>query len=51
MDLSLKSLFDHPTATQLSEEIEQLLIAKLDAMTEEEARERLQFLNEKREEA
>jgi amino acid adenylation domain-containing protein len=51
VDLSLKSLFDHPTVAQLSQEIEQLLLAKLNAMTDEEAEERLKFLIERREEA
>jgi amino acid adenylation domain-containing protein len=51
VDLSLKSLFDHPTVAQLSQEIEQLLVAKLNAMTEEEAEERLKSLTEQREEA
>ncbi|MGC1290766.1 MAG: phosphopantetheine-binding protein [Candidatus Acidiferrales bacterium] len=51
VDLSLKSLFDHPTVAQLSQEIEKLLVAKLNAMTEKEAEERLKFLMERREEA
>jgi amino acid adenylation domain-containing protein len=51
VDLSLKSLFDHPTVAQLSQEIEQVLLAKLNAMTEEEAEERLKFLMERGEEA
>lgn len=51
VEVSLKCLFDHPTVAQLSQEIEQLLVAKLNAMTEEEAEERLKFLTERREEA
>jgi acyl carrier protein len=37
IDLSLKSLFDSPTAAELSSEVERLLMAKLEAMTDEEA--------------
>jgi amino acid adenylation domain-containing protein len=37
IELSLKSLFDSPTAAELSSEVERLLIAKLEAMTDEEA--------------
>ncbi len=51
VDLSLKTLFDHPTAAQLSGEIEKLIVAKLQAMSEEEAEKRLKFLTERREEA
>ncbi len=51
VEVSLKSLFDHPTVRNLAGEIEQLLVAKLNAMTEEEAEERLKFLTERREEA
>ena len=50
VDLSLKSLFDHPTVAELSHEIEQLLVAQLNAMSEEEAEKRLQFMTGKREE-
>lgn len=46
VEVSLKSLFDHPTVRDLASEIEQLLVAKLNAMTEEEAEERLKFLTE-----
>ncbi|MCU1307535.1 MAG: Peptide synthetase [Acidobacteriaceae bacterium] len=42
VELPLLSLFDHPTVAELSAEIEQLLVAKLDAMSEDEARLRLQ---------
>ncbi len=51
VDLSLKSLFDHPTVAQLAQEIEQLLVARLNAMTEQEAEERLKLLTERKEEA
>jgi amino acid adenylation domain-containing protein len=37
VDLSLLSLFDHPTVAELSAEIEQLLISELEAMSEDEA--------------
>lgn len=37
IELSLKSLFDSPTVAKLSSEIETLLLAKLEAMTDEEA--------------
>jgi amino acid adenylation domain-containing protein len=37
VELSLRSLFDHPTIAEISSEIERLLYAKLQAMTEEEA--------------
>ncbi len=37
VDLSLLSLFDRPTVAELALEVEQLLIAKLEAMSEEEA--------------
>lgn len=36
--LSLRTLFDAPTVRQLSSEIEQLIIAKLEAMSDEEVR-------------
>jgi amino acid adenylation domain-containing protein len=38
VDLSLRSLFDSPTVAKLSAEVERLLLAKLEAMSEEEAR-------------
>ena len=38
IDLSLRSLFDAPTVAALSGEIERLLLEKLEAMSEEEAR-------------
>ncbi len=38
VDLSLRTLFEAPTIRQLSTEIEQHILAKLEAMTEEEAR-------------
>lgn len=37
IDLSLRSLFDAPTVSELSTQVEALLLAKLEAMTEEEA--------------
>ena len=37
IELSLKSLFDAPTVAKLSEEVESLLLAKLEAMSEDEA--------------
>lgn len=37
VELTLKSLFDAPTAARLSSEVESLLMAKLEAMTDEEA--------------
>ena len=37
IDLSLRSLFDAPTVSKLSTQVEALLLAKLEAMTEEEA--------------
>jgi acyl-CoA synthetase (AMP-forming)/AMP-acid ligase II/acyl carrier protein len=47
VELSVKNLFDHPTVSQLSQEIQQLLIAELDAMSEEEAEKRLKFMTER----
>jgi amino acid adenylation domain-containing protein len=37
VELTLKSLFDSPTAAKLSAEVETLLMAKLEAMTDDEA--------------
>jgi amino acid adenylation domain-containing protein len=37
VELSLRSLFDHPTIAEISSEIERLLYAKLHEMTDEEA--------------
>jgi amino acid adenylation domain-containing protein len=37
IELTLLSLFDHPTVSSLSAEIERLLMARLDAMSEDEA--------------
>jgi acyl carrier protein len=37
VELSLKSLFDAPTVSELSRSIESLLITKLEAMTDDEA--------------
>ena len=44
VEVPLLSLFDHPTVSELSAEVERLMIAKLDAMSEEEAQ-RLLALN------
>lgn len=44
IDIPLLGLFDHPTVADLSAEIERLMIARLDAMSEEEAQ-RLIALN------
>jgi len=38
VELSLRSLFDAPTVARLSAEVERLLVEKLDAMTEADAR-------------
>jgi amino acid adenylation domain-containing protein len=38
VDLPLRSLFDHPTIREISSEIDSLLQAKLNSMSEEEAR-------------
>ena len=37
VELSLRSLFDHPTIAEISAEIERLLYSKLHMMTDEEA--------------
>jgi acyl carrier protein len=37
VELSLRSLFDHPTIAEISSEIERLVYAKLQTMTDEEA--------------
>ena len=44
VEVPLLSLFDHPTVEELSGEVERLMVAKLEAMSEEEAQ-RLLFLN------
>jgi surfactin family lipopeptide synthetase A len=44
VELSLHSLFEAPTVAELSAEVELLLFAKLDAMSEEEAQQRLDAL-------
>lgn len=44
VELSLHSLFEAPTVAELSAEVERLLFAKLDAMSEEEAQQRLDAL-------
>jgi acyl carrier protein len=44
VELSLRSLFEAPTVAELSNEVERLLFAKLDAMSEEEAQHRLDAL-------
>ena len=38
VELPLRSLFDHPTMREMSEEIEGLILAKLESMHDEEAR-------------
>jgi amino acid adenylation domain-containing protein len=49
VELSLFSLFDHPTLEDMSLEIEKLILAKVEAMSEEEQRALSQFaLEEKR---
>jgi amino acid adenylation domain-containing protein len=47
VDISLLKLFDHPTVADLAAEVERLMVAKLDAMSEEEAQ-RLVALNTER---
>jgi acyl carrier protein len=37
VELPLLTLFDHPTVVDLAAEVEQLMVAKLDAMSEDEA--------------
>jgi len=44
VDVPLLKLFDHPTVADLAAEVERLMVAKLDAMSEEEAQ-RLLALN------
>ena len=44
VEIPLLSLFDHPTVSELSVEVERLMVARLDAMSEEEAQ-RLLALN------
>jgi amino acid adenylation domain-containing protein len=44
VDVPLLSLFDHPTVADLAAEVERLMVAKLDAMSEDEAQ-RLLALN------
>jgi acyl carrier protein len=44
VEVPLLSLFDHPTVSELSVEVEQLMVARLDAMSDEEAQ-RLLALN------
>jgi len=44
VEVPLLGLFDHPTVAELAREVEQLIVAKLDAMSEEEAQ-RLLALN------
>lgn len=41
VELSLRTLFDFPTVTQISTEIERLLLAKLHSLSEEEAQQML----------
>ncbi|MGB7600369.1 MAG: amino acid adenylation domain-containing protein [Candidatus Sulfotelmatobacter sp.] len=44
VELSLRSLFDHPTIAEISAEIERLLFAKVETMTDEEAQRLLESL-------
>jgi amino acid adenylation domain-containing protein len=44
VEISLRSLFEAPTVAELSAEVERLLFAQLDAMSEEEAQHRLKAL-------
>ena len=44
IDLSLRSLFEAPTVAELSAEVERLLLAQVDAMSDEEAQHRLKTL-------
>ncbi|MGB8989309.1 MAG: phosphopantetheine-binding protein, partial [Candidatus Sulfotelmatobacter sp.] len=44
VELSLRSLFDHPTIAEISSEIERLLVAKVQTMTDEEAQRILESL-------
>jgi acyl carrier protein len=44
VELPLLTLFDHPTVADLAAEVERLMVANLDAMSEEEAQ-RLLALN------
>ena len=44
VDVPLLSLFDHPSVSELSAEVERLMVARLNAMSEEEAQ-RLLALN------
>ena len=44
VELSLRSLFDHPTIAEISSEIEHLLLAKVETMTDEEAQRILESL-------
>lgn len=44
VELSLRSLFDHPTIAEISSEIERLLFVKVQTMTDEEAQRLLESL-------
>ena len=44
VELSLRSLFDHPTIAEISAEIERLLFTKVETMTDEEAQRLLESL-------
>ena len=46
VDLALRTLFDAPTITELSAEIEQQIVAKIESMSEEEAQRRFGFFLE-----
>ena len=42
VELSLRTLFDHPTTAEISAEIESLIAAKVEAMSEDEVKQLLQ---------
>jgi acyl carrier protein len=41
VDLPLRSIFDSPTSAQLAREIERLILARVDSMSEEDVRQKL----------
>jgi acyl carrier protein len=45
VELSLRSLFDHPTVEGIASEVTKAIYARLDAMTEDEARTTLSSLS------
>jgi uncharacterized protein YaaW (UPF0174 family) len=48
VELSLLSLFDHPTLEEMSAEVEKLILAKVEAMSVEDRRALSQFALEGR---